>query len=118
MQLHSDQGKQFESEEISVICKLLGINKTHTTPYQPQSNGLVERVNRTLLSILATAALEHPFDWEQQLVQCTTPLYGLQLKHPLDNWIFPFFLLYGRKMQMPLELMYEQTPAKLRHPSQ
>lgn len=59
---HSDQGKQFESELISNICKLLGIAKTRTTPYHPQSDGLVERFNRTLLSMLRTAATEHPFD--------------------------------------------------------
>ena len=52
-QLHSDQGKQFESKVIEEICKLLHIRKSRTTPYHPQSDGLVERFNRTLLSMLA-----------------------------------------------------------------
>ena len=60
-QLHSDQGRQFESEVIAKVCKLLGIAKTRTTPCHPQSDGLVERFNRTLLSMLATAAEERPF---------------------------------------------------------
>ena len=66
-QLHSDQGRNFESETISEICKLLGVVKTRTTPYHPQSDGLVERFNRTLLDMLSTAAGEHPFDWECHL---------------------------------------------------
>ena len=42
-QLHSDQGKQFESELVAEVCKLLGILKTRTTPYHPQSDRLIER---------------------------------------------------------------------------
>ena len=66
-QLHSDQGKQFESEVIAAICKLLGIAKTRTAPYHPQSDGVIKRFNRTLPSMLKTAASEHPFDWEEHL---------------------------------------------------
>ena len=41
-QLHSDQGRQFESDVMKEVCKLLQISKTRTTPYHPQSDGLVE----------------------------------------------------------------------------
>ena len=47
-QLHSDQGKQFESRLMMEICKLLQINKIRTMPYHPQSDGLVGRFNRTI----------------------------------------------------------------------
>ena len=60
-QLHSDQGRQFESKLIAKICHLLNIEKTRTTPYHPQSDGLVERFNRTLLDMLSTCAKDHPF---------------------------------------------------------
>ena len=53
-QLHSDQGRQFEFTVNAEVCKLLGIAKTHTTPYHPQCNGLVEHFNWTLLAMLAT----------------------------------------------------------------
>ena len=43
-QLHSDMGAQFESEVIKELSKTLQIRKTHTTPYHPQSDGLVERL--------------------------------------------------------------------------
>ena len=63
-QLHSDQGRQFESQIIAEVSKLLGI---HKTSYHPQSDGLVERFNRTLLNIMATTAENYSFDWEDHL---------------------------------------------------
>ena len=56
--LHTDQGRNFESSLIKEICSLLGIHKTRTTPYHPQSDGLVERFNRTLLNMLSLATSE------------------------------------------------------------
>ena len=66
-QLHSDQGRQLESKLISEMCKVQKICKTCTTPYHPQGDGLVERFNRTLISMLATATADHSLDWEECL---------------------------------------------------
>ena len=59
-QLHSDQGWQFESQVIAEVCKLLEIHKSCTTPYHPQSDGMVEWFIITLLNMLATTAGKHP----------------------------------------------------------
>ena len=45
--LRSDQGGEYESPFVDV-CAQLGIIHETTTPYSPQSNGVVERKNRTL----------------------------------------------------------------------
>ncbi|CAG2228923.1 unnamed protein product [Mytilus edulis] len=66
-QLHSDQGPEFESRLISELCKLLGIDKTRTTTYHPQSDGQVERFNRTLLSMLSKYVKENQRDWDVHL---------------------------------------------------
>ena len=64
--IHTDQGKNFEAKVIQEICHLLGVTKARTTPYHPQSDGLVERFNRTLLEMLSTTvADEH--DWDLSL---------------------------------------------------
>ena len=46
-QLHSDQDRQFESALVKEICNILGVKKTHTTPYHPQGNGMVELINNS-----------------------------------------------------------------------
>lgn len=47
---------------ITDVCKRLGLEKSRTTPYHPQSDGLVERFKRTLMDMLATAVSDHPFE--------------------------------------------------------
>jgi transposase InsO family protein len=63
-QIHSDQGRQFESKLFKEVCRILQIKKSRTTPYHPQCDGLVERYNRTLLNMLATASKGNPKNWE------------------------------------------------------
>lgn len=46
-ELHSDQRINFESKVFAEICKLLDIERTRATPLHPQSDGQVERFNRT-----------------------------------------------------------------------
>ena len=60
--LHSDQGRNFESTVFSQMCQLLGVKKTRTTPLHPQSDGMVERFNRTLEAQLSKFVDQHPRD--------------------------------------------------------
>ncbi|XP_045124905.1 uncharacterized protein LOC123512544 [Portunus trituberculatus] len=67
-ELHSDQGREFESRVFSECCTLLGIQKTRTTPLHPQSDGMVERFNRTLLQQLAKYCRAGQDDWDESVV--------------------------------------------------
>ena len=51
-QLLTDQGKSFENEVLKELIDMLRIKKTRTTPYHPQSDGMVERLNRTVKDML------------------------------------------------------------------
>lgn len=63
--LHSDQGRNFEGSVMRELCRLLGMKKARTTPYHPQCDGLVERLNRTLLDLLAKHVNENQKDWDE-----------------------------------------------------
>jgi IS30 family transposase len=60
MRVHTDQGANFESTLFSELCAKLHIQKSRTMAYHPQSNGTVERLNRTLISMLRTCVCDHP----------------------------------------------------------
>ena len=102
-QLHSDQGRQFEGQLITEVCKLLNINKTRTTPYHPQCDGLVERFNRTLLNMLATCSKDHPFDWEDYIrMVCVTYNSSIQSSTGYTPYVWqagkvPINVLYGTR---------------------
>ena len=64
LKIHSDQGRSFENQVIRELCNMLNIQKTRTTPYHPQSDGLVERMNRTLLEMLAKYTQSDPATWD------------------------------------------------------
>ena len=76
-QLHSDQGTNFESKVFAEVCRLFDIEKTCTTLLHPQSDGQVERFNRTLIEMLRGKIQQDQTDWDLQLL-------GRDLKVPLD----------------------------------
>ena len=67
MEIHSDQGRNFHSNVFAEICKIMGIKKTRTTPFHPQSDGMVERYNRTLENQLALFVNDNQNDWDERL---------------------------------------------------
>ena len=56
--LHSDQGREFESDLISEMCKLLQVHKTRMVPYNPKSDGMIVRANKTVIQMLYTLVNE------------------------------------------------------------
>ncbi len=52
--LLSDNGTEFNNQILDAICRDYGITKANVLPYKPNSNGLVERSNRKILSCLRT----------------------------------------------------------------
>ena len=67
LQIHTDQGKNFDGNLFHEICKLLRITKTHTTPYRPCSNGQVEWYNQLLLQLIRCYMHNWQGTWDQDL---------------------------------------------------
>jgi hypothetical protein len=65
----TDQGRNFEAKLFKEMCSLCGIDKIRTTAYHPETNGLVERMNKTLKQMLIMFVNEHHSDWDVFLHQ-------------------------------------------------
>ena len=100
--LHTDQGRQFESDLVKHLCELLGIQKTRTSPYHPQCDGMIERFNRTLIDQLAKSLLQQPGEWDDCLNQVALA-YNTS-PHSTTGFT-PFFLTHGHEARMPANLL-------------
>ena len=52
LEIHTDQGRNFDGVFSNELCKIMDINKTRTTSYRPSANGQVERLNRSIAQII------------------------------------------------------------------
>ena len=91
--IHSDQGRNFESTILSQVLEAFGISKTRTTPYHPQGDGMVERLNRSLLQMLRSYVNKYD-DWEHYL---PLVLYAYRTSIHSSTNVSPFTLMYGRQ---------------------
>ena len=63
--LLTDNGPQFTAKFFQAVCAELGVKKVFTTAYHPQTNGQVERYNRTILAALRGYVARRQDDWDE-----------------------------------------------------
>jgi len=101
-QLHSDQGRNFESKLVSELYSLTGVHKTRTTPFHPRSDGHTERANRTILQMLRATAMENPTDWPNRL---PAVLAAYRMTQHSSTSLTPNKLMLGREVLLPCSLI-------------
>ena len=99
--LHSDQGRNFDSALMHEIYNIMGIKKSRTTAYHPQSDGQVERQNRTLQEIIAHFVSANQSDWDQWVDQA---VFAYNTSVHASTGFSPYELVFGRPPRMPLEV--------------
>ena len=100
----TDQGSNFTSKSLRQVYSLLGIRGIKTTPYHPQTDGLVERFNQTLKSMLRKFVSESGTNWDQWLPYL---LFSYREVPQASTGFSPFELLYGREVRGPLDILRE-----------
>jgi len=100
--IHTDQGRNFDSNLFKSLCDLLRIAKSRTTAYRPSSNGQVERYNRTILQMLRCLREEGITQWDDnlQIVAC-----AMRSAVNRQTGMTPNVMMLGREVTLPLSLM-------------
>ena len=111
--IFSDQGSNFNSGLFAELCDRLGITKLRTTAYRPSSNGQVERMNRTIAQAIRAVLLsnsEKQDSWDDRLQLIAGAMRSCVNR---STGFTPNFLMFGREVMQPLELMGGVQPEPL-----
>ncbi|GFR82395.1 Gypsy retrotransposon integrase-like protein 1 [Elysia marginata] len=97
-QFLADRGTQFMSE---LMKELFSIQPINTSPYHPASNGMCERLNGTLETMLRKVAEDPPKDWDLYL---PAVLFAYREMRQESTGYSPFEIVYGRLPRGPIEI--------------
>ncbi|KAL3047982.1 hypothetical protein OYC64_022027 [Pagothenia borchgrevinki] len=79
----------------------MGIQRSLCSPYPPQTNGLVERMNGTIQRALRKLVADKPEDWDEYP---DAVMFGLRTKKQMTTKFSPYFLMFGREARYPTEV--------------
>ena len=99
--IHSDNGKEFVNALWEQLCDRLGIRKTTTPTYNPQSN-IVERWHRTLNMMMKTFLERDDREWAKYI---PAMVMAYNTKVNSATGVTPFFATFGREARLPVDLV-------------
>ena len=105
----SDQGSHFRNQLMTSMRLLIGYNHVFSTPYHPQTNGIVERFNSTFIPQISKLHNSENNNWDEYL-QAVVFAYNSGT-HRTTNYS-PYELLYGRAPRLP----FHSKPSHLSFP--
>ena len=107
VKLLTDQGSNFESELMKDVFRILGVHKFRTSAYHPQTDGRVERFNRTLKTIISSYENSNHNEWDRHQ---HSALFAYRTSVHSSTHISPFKAVYGREA-IPAGVIGQQREA-------
>src|ERR1051325_8446554 len=101
----TDQGTHFKNKLVKKLCEKFEIRHKLSSPYHPQTNGLVERFNKTLCESLAKVS-EKETEWDEHIQEV---LFGYRTNRQSTTKMTPFYLIYRRESVLPIEEIEENN---------
>jgi transposase InsO family protein len=98
-----DNGTHFTSSMMENLLKRLGIVHLYSTPYHPQTNGQIERLNSTMDAKIVSLSNQSRSEWDDQLPFVT---FNYNTTIHSTTKLIPFELMYGRSPVLPCDAQH------------
>ncbi len=98
----TDNGPEFNNAVLVDICRLFKIKKVYIHAYKPHSNGVVERLNRKVITCLRTLINPHSISRDTWIPHVTCAL-NTQINSATEET--PHYIFFGEDKNFPYSLM-------------
>ncbi|KAG8200916.1 hypothetical protein JTE90_020556 [Oedothorax gibbosus] len=102
----TDRGQVFQSKIFAEINQQCSVVHRMTTAYHPQTNGLAERFNKTLATMLSMYVDVEEKNWDD-ILPYVTFVYNTSKQDTTGQ--SPFFLTFGREAETTLDAMFQYS---------
>ena len=106
-------GAAFVGERTKELMRRSQVAQAHSTTYHPQTNGLVERQNRTLVSTLRVYCSRYLTDWDTYLPQVVGAYNSTQYS---TTGVNSHMILIRHEKFLPLTFFYPEYEGKKTSP--
>ena len=97
---------------MEVVCEKYKVKHQRSSPYHPQSNGLIERTNQTVAAKIAKLAMKNQSNWDEYVYDA---VYGYNIAPQKLLGVSPYEALYGRTPTITGQESQETTNLKTLH---
>jgi transposase InsO family protein len=96
----SDNGPQFIAKDFKEFIRISGMTHIRTAPYYPQSNGKLERWNKSIKSECIRPGVPLSLEDAERLIDQYVTVYNEQRLHSALGYITPLARLQGRQAEI------------------
>ena len=104
--IQSDRGQVFRSNLVVELVKAVGAKSNFSTSYRPQSQGLTERFNGTLATMLSMYTSTDQKDWDKYI---KSSCFAFNSSIQDTTKCSPHLLVFGRDPVLPVDLALQDA---------
>ena len=108
-ELLTDRGANFTSKLMKELARVYDIDRVVTTAAHPQSDGMVERANRTLLAAIAKVINDHGGEWTDHL---PLVVFSYNSSAHYSTGLSPYRAMFGRDPNLPSQAVLSKRPSR------
>ncbi len=105
----TDNSPEFNNVILVEICRLFNINKLNFHAYKPESNGVVETLNRKVITCLRTLNNPHSITWDTWIPHVTCAL-NIEIYSATGET--PHYSLFGEDKVLAYSLLESEPRQK------